>query len=85
MILPRPPCSSTRPSPGAQPTTWREIPSLKRSLAALRTEILQHHHTDASNGPTEGLNLCVKKLKRCATAFEASSTTACACSSTPVA
>ena len=42
-----------------------EIRSLGRTLAAWRTEILAHHHTGASNGPTEGLNLLVKKVKRC--------------------
>ena len=33
------------------------------------TEILAHHTTGASNGPTEGLNLCVKKVKRCGHGF----------------
>ena len=42
-----------------------EIRSLGRTLAAWRTEILAHHDTGASNGPTEGLNLCVKRVKRC--------------------
>ena len=42
-----------------------EIRSLGRTLAARRTEILAHHDTGASNGPTEGLNLCVKRVKRC--------------------
>jgi transposase len=46
-----------------------EIRSLGRTLAAWRTEILAHHHTGASNGPTEGLNLCVKKVKRCGHGF----------------
>ena len=41
-----------------------EIQSLGRTLAAWRTEILNHHHTGASNGPTEGLNPCMKKVKR---------------------
>ncbi len=27
------------------------------------TEILAHHDAGATNGPTEGLNLCVKKVK----------------------
>jgi transposase len=40
-----------------------EIQSLGRTLAAWRTEILAHHHTGASNGPTEALNLCVKRLR----------------------
>src|SRR5205085_6554663 len=46
-----------------------EIQALGRTLAAWRTEILAHHDTGASNGPTEGLNLCVKKVKRCGHGF----------------
>ena len=46
-----------------------EIQSLGRTLAAWRTEILAHHDTGASNGPTEGLNLCVKKVKRAGHGF----------------
>ena len=46
-----------------------EIRSLGRTLASWRTEILAHHHTGASNGPTEGLNLLVKKVKRCGHGF----------------
>ncbi len=33
------------------------------------SEILAYHDTGASNGPTEGLNLCVKKVKRCGHGF----------------
>jgi transposase len=46
-----------------------EIQSLGRTLTAWREEILAHHQTGASNGPTEGLNLCVKKVKRCGHGF----------------
>ncbi len=46
-----------------------EIRSLGRTLASWRTEILEHHNTGASNGPTEGLNLCVKRVKRCGFGF----------------
>ncbi len=46
-----------------------EIRTLGRTLASWRTEILEHHRTGASNGPTEGLNLCVKKVKRCGHGF----------------
>jgi transposase len=46
-----------------------EIRSLGNTLAAWRSEILAHHDTGASNGPTEGLNLCVKKVKRCGHGF----------------
>jgi hypothetical protein len=42
-----------------------EIRALGRTPAAWRAEILEHHKTGASNGPTEGLNLAVKKVKRC--------------------
>ncbi len=47
-----------------------EIRSLGKTLRSWRTEILAHHDTGASNGPTEGLNLCVKKVKRCGHGFK---------------
>lgn len=46
-----------------------EIRSLGRTLAKWKTEILNHHTTGASNGPTEGLNLLVKKVKRAGHGF----------------
>jgi len=46
-----------------------EIQSLGKTLAKWRDEILAYHDTRASNGPTEGLNLCVKKVKRCGQGF----------------
>ncbi len=46
-----------------------EVRSLGNTLARWRAEILAHHDTGASNGPTEGLNLCVKKVKRCGHGF----------------
>jgi transposase len=46
-----------------------EIVSLGRTLRSWRDEILAHHRTGASNGPTEGLNLLVKKVKRCGHGF----------------
>jgi transposase len=46
-----------------------EVRSLGNTLASWRTEILAHHDTGASNGPTEGLNLCVKRIKRCGHGF----------------
>ena len=46
-----------------------EIHSLGRTLARWRTEILNHHATGASNGPTEGLNLLIKKVKRAGHGF----------------
>jgi len=47
-----------------------EIRTLGRTLHRWRTEILAHHTTGASNGPTEGLNLLVKKVKRCGHGFK---------------
>ncbi|MGB8859869.1 MAG: ISL3 family transposase [Ilumatobacteraceae bacterium] len=47
-----------------------EIRSLGDTLKRWRTEILAHHTTGASNGPTEGLNLLVKEVKRCGRGFE---------------
>ncbi len=46
-----------------------EIKSLGRTLARWRTEILAHHTTGASNGPTEGLNLLIKQVKRAGHGF----------------
>jgi transposase len=46
-----------------------EVVSLGKTLTSWRNEILAHHITGASNGPTEGLNLCVKKVKRCGHGF----------------
>lgn len=46
-----------------------EIQALSRTLKSWRNEILAHHSTGASNGPTEGLNLLVKKVKRCGHGF----------------
>ncbi len=51
-------------------TDWvDEIQSLGRTLARWRTEIVNHHATGASNGPTEWLNLPVKKVKRAGHGF----------------
>jgi transposase len=46
-----------------------EIVSLGHTLQSWQREILAHHTTGGSNGPTEGLNLCVKKVKRCGHGF----------------
>ena len=62
---------------GCQDDDVEEIRSLGATLERWRTEILNHHRTGASNGPTEGLNLCVKKVKRAGRASPASSTTDC--------
>jgi len=51
-------------------TDWvGEVNSLGRTLARWRTEVLNHHRTGASNGPSEGLNLLVKKVKRAGHGF----------------
>jgi transposase len=51
-------------------TDWvQEIRSLGRTLKRWRQEILNHHATGASNGPTEGLNLLAKKVKRAGHGF----------------
>ena len=51
-------------------TDWvTEIRTLGRTLARWRQEITNHHATGASNGPTEGLNLLVKKVKRAGHGF----------------
>ena len=47
-----------------------EIVSLGTTLKRWRTEILAHHDTGASNGPTEAMNLLVKKIKRCGHGFK---------------
>ncbi len=46
-----------------------EIRSLGKTLSSWRTEILAHHRTGSSNGPTEGLNMAVKQVKRCGRGF----------------
>lgn len=46
-----------------------EVVSLGKTLKRWRVEILARHSTGASNGPTEGLNLCVKKVKRAGHGF----------------
>jgi len=43
-----------------------EVRTLGRTLARWREEILNHHRTGASNGPTEGQNFCAKQVKRAA-------------------
>lgn len=41
-----------------------ELTRLARTIAAWQDEILAYHHTGLSNGPTEAMNLLVKKIKR---------------------
>ena len=47
-----------------------EIVSLGHTLERWHDEILNHHRTGASNGPTEGQNFCVKKVKRAGRGFQ---------------
>jgi transposase len=46
-----------------------EVRTLGRTLSRWQEEILNHHRTGASNGPTEGLNLCAKQVKRAGRGF----------------
>lgn len=46
-----------------------EVRSMARTLRRWRAQILAWHTTGASNGPTEGLNLLIKKIKRVAHGF----------------
>ena len=46
-----------------------EVRTLGRTLRRWRTEILNHHRTGASNGPTEGTNFCAKQVKRAGRGF----------------
>jgi transposase len=41
-----------------------EVRTLGKTLAAWRPEILAHHATGASAGPTEAMNLLIEKLRR---------------------
>ena len=54
---------------GCRADEVEEIRSLANTLSSWRSEIIAHHHSGASNGPTEGLNLLVKKVKRCGHGF----------------
>lgn len=46
-----------------------ELNRLGTTLTRWRTEILNHHRTGDSNGPTESMNLLVKKIKRSGCGF----------------
>jgi transposase len=46
-----------------------EIATLGHTLARWRDEIVNHHRTGASNGPTEGQNFCPKQVKRAGRGF----------------
>jgi transposase len=38
-------------------------------MAPACTEILNHHHTGACNGPAEGMHFCAKQVKRSGRGF----------------
>jgi transposase len=46
-----------------------EIRTMGHTLSRWREEILNHHRTGASNGPTEGANFCAKQVKRAGRGF----------------
>ena len=46
-----------------------ELHRLAKTMTKWRTEILAHHTTGASNGPTEAINLLIKKVQRVAHGF----------------
>ena len=43
--------------------------TLAKALIRWRAEIVAHHTTGASNGPTEAVNLTIKAVKRCGRGF----------------
>jgi len=45
-------------------TGVRECRRLARTIRAWEAEVLAYHTTGRSNGPTEGINLLIKKVKR---------------------
>jgi transposase len=47
-----------------------EVRTLGKTLAAWRPEILAHHATGASAGPTEAMNLLIEKLRRVGHGFK---------------
>lgn len=46
-----------------------DVVTVGQTLTKWRAEILAHHHTGASRGPTGALNPLVKKIKRCGHGF----------------
>ncbi len=54
---------------GCRADAGRRDPLPRQHLKRWRKEILNHHRTGASNGPTEGLNFCVKQVKRAGRGF----------------
>jgi len=46
-----------------------EIRTMAHTLSRWHNEILNHHRTGSSNGPTEGMNFCAKQVKRSGRGF----------------
>lgn len=61
-----------------------ELRRLGRTLDRWQTEIINHHRTGDSNGPTEAMNLLIKKIKRAGCGFTNFRTIACGYSPTAV-
>jgi transposase len=53
----------------AKSSSVPELHRLAKTMTKWRTEILAHHSTGASNGPTEAVNLLIKKVLRVAHGF----------------
>ena len=53
----------------AKSSTVPELHRLAKTMSRWRTEILAHHRSGASNGPTEAVNLLIKKVLRVAHGF----------------
>ncbi len=47
----------------------KEVRGMARTLKRWRSQILAWHTTGATNGPTEGLNSIIKKVKRVGAGF----------------
>jgi Transposase len=50
-------------------STAPEVPGMARTLRRWSNQVLAWHTTGASNGPTEGLNSLIKKMKRIAAGY----------------
>ncbi len=53
----------------AKSSSVPELHRLAKTMSRWRTEILTHHRSGASNGPTEAVNLLIKKVLRVAHGF----------------
>jgi transposase len=53
----------------AKSSSVPELHRLAKTMSRWRTEILAHHRNGASNGPTEAVNLLIKKVLRVAHGF----------------